>query len=238
MIGIFLWAAYGTGITKSSEQQIRDALEGSPALSQFLGTYLREAGYGFVSLVVFVFVSIAVTLYALIRANEWPTEQDHGRLDIVLSTPQPRWRVAVQWYVTALIAFVLLALANAAGVITGSAITHLGLSVSRVIGASLALVPPMALIAAAVYALGARLRAAVDLEIVGAYLGIAFFMDLLHSTLNLPAWTQNLSIFTAYGTPIIDGVNWTNAGVMLLLAALFTGIGVYLFQTGDIRQGG
>jgi ABC-2 type transport system permease protein len=238
MIGIFLWAAYGTGITKSSEQQIRDALQGSPALSQFLGTYLREAGYGFVSLVVFVFVSIAAAVYALIRANEWPTEQDQGRLDIVLSTPQPRWRVAVQWYVTALIAFVLLALANAAGVIMGSSITHLGLSVSRVIGASLALVPPMAVIAGAVYALGARLRATVDLEIIGAYLGIAFFMDLLHSTLNLPAWTQNLSIFTAYGTPIIDGVNWTNAGVMLLLAALFTGIGVYLFQTGDIRQGG
>jgi len=104
--------------------------------------------------------------------------------------------------------------------------------------ASLALVPPMALVASAVYALGARLRSTIDLEIVGGYLGIAFFMDLLRSALKLPNWTQHLSIFTAYGTPIADGVNWTSISVMLLLAALFTGIGVYLFQTGDIRQGG
>jgi ABC-2 type transport system permease protein len=238
MLGIFLYAAYGTGITKSSEQQIRDALQGSPALTQVIGEYLKESGYGFVSLVVFVFVAITAMLYALIRANEWPAEQDHGRLDIVLSTPQPRWRVAVQWYGTALVAFVLLALANAAGVILGSSATQLNLDAGRVLGASLALVPPMALIAGAVYALGARLRATVDLEIVGAYLGIAFFMDLLRSSLHLPGWTQQLSIFTAYGTPIVNGVNWTSAGVMLLLAALFTGLGVYLFQTGDVRQGG
>ena len=159
-------------------------------------------------------------------------------MDIVLSTPQPRWRVALQWYGTALVGFILLALANALGIIVGSAATGLTLDAGRVFAASLALVPPMALIAGAVYALGARLRSTVDLEIVGAYLGIAFFMDLLRSALKLPSWTQHLSIFTAYGTPIIDGVNWISVGVMLLLAALFTGIGVYLFQTGDIRQGG
>jgi ABC-2 type transport system permease protein len=238
MLGIFLYAAYGTGIAKSSEQQIRDLMQQSPALRQILGDSLLEASGGFVSFVVFVIVSIAAALYALIRANEWPADQDNGRLDIVLSTPQPRWRVAVQWYGTALVAFVLLALANAAGVLLGAALTHLTLDTGRVIAASLALVPLMALIAGAVYALGARLRATIDLEIVGAYLGIALFMDLLRSSLHLPGWTQRLSIFTAYGTPVVDGINWAGAGAMLLLAALFTGIGIYLFQTADVRQGG
>jgi ABC-2 type transport system permease protein len=238
MLGVFLYATYGTGIAKSSEQQIRDLMQQSPALRQILGDSLLEAGSGFVSFVVFVIVSIAAALYALIRANEWPADQDNGRLDIVLSTPQPRWRVALQWYLTALIAFVLLALANAGGVLLGAALTHLTLDTGRVIGASLALVPPMALIAGAVYALGARLRATVDLEIVGAYLGIAFFMDLLRSSLHLPGWTQHLSIFTAYGTPIVNGINWIGAGAMLLLAALLLGIGLYLFQTGDVRHGG
>lgn len=238
LLGVFLYAAYGAGIVKSSEQQLRDALQGSPALTQLFGANLLQTDYGFVSLIVFLFVAIAAMLYALVRANEWPAEQDSGRLDMVLSAPQPRWRVALQWYGTALIAFVLLALAAAIGVIIGAAVTHLTLDTSRVLAASLSLVPPMALIASAVYALGARLRSTVDLEIVGAYLGIAFFVDLLRSTLHLPGWTQRLSVFTAYGTPIVDGVNWVAMTVMLLLAALFTAIGVWLFQTGDVRQGG
>ncbi len=238
MLGIFLYAAYGAGIVKSSEQQLRDVIKGSPAFAQLFGTNLLATDYGFASLVVFLIVSIAVMLYALIRANDWPVHQDNGRLDIVLSTPQPRWRVALYWYGTALVGFILLALANALGVIVGAAVTSLTLDAGRVFAASLALVPPMALIAAAVYALGARLRSTIDLEIVGSYLGIAFFMDLLHSALKLPDWTRHLSVFTLYGTPIVDGINWASSGVMLLLAALFIGIGVYLFQTGDIRQGG
>ena len=238
MLGVFLYAAYGTGIVKSSEQQLRDAIGGSPAFAQLFGANLLATDYGFVSLAVFLIVSIAAMLYALIRANDWPANQDNGRLDIVLSTPQPRWRVALQWYATALVGFILLALATALGIMVGSAATGLTLDVGRVFAASLALVPPMALIAGAVYALGARLRSTVDLEIVGGYLAIAFFMDLLRSSPKLPGWTQHLSIFTAYGTPITDGVNWASVGVMLLLAALFTGVGVYLFQTGDIRQGG
>ena len=238
MLGVFLYAAYGAGIVKSSERQLRDAIAGSPAFTQLFGANLLATDYGFVSLAVFLIVSIAAMLFALIRANDWPANQDNGRLDIILSTPQPRWRVALQWYATALVGFVLLALANALGIIVGAAATDLTLNVGRVLAASLALVPPMALIAGAVYALGARLRSAVDLEIVGGYLGIAFFMDLLRSALKLPHWTQQLSIFTAYGTPITDGVNWASVGVMLLLAALFTGMGVYLFQTGDLRQGG
>jgi ABC-2 type transport system permease protein len=238
MLGVFLYAAYAAGIVKSSEQQLRDLINGSPTFAHVFGTNLLATDYGFVSLAVFLIVSIAAMLYALIRANDWPANQDNGRLDIVLSTPQPRWRVALQWYGAALVGFILLALANALGIMVGAAATGLTLGTGRVFAASLALVPPMALIAAAVYALGARLRSTVDLEIVGAYLGIAFFMDLLRSALKLPGWTQHLSIFTAYGTPITDGVNWTGVGVMLLLAALFTAIGVYLFQTGDLRQGG
>jgi polyether ionophore transport system permease protein len=238
MLGVFLYTAYGAGIVKSSERQLRDAIAGSPAFAQLFGANLLATDYGFVSLVVFLIVSIAAMLYALIRANNWPADQDNGRLDIVLSTPQPRWRVALQWYGTAVIGFILLALASAFGVMVGAAATHLTLDTGRVFAASLSLVPPMALIAGAVYALGARLRSAVDLEIVGAYLGIAFFMDLLGDTLHLPGWVRHLSLFTAYGTPIVNGVNWPGIGVMLLLAALFTGIGVYLFQTGDVRQGG
>lgn len=238
MAGIFLYAAYGTGITQSSAEQLQQAMRGSPALAQLLGANATSTTSGFLSFVVFLIVSIAAMLYALTRAANWPADHDNGRLDIVLSTPEPRWRIALRSYGAALVGFVLLTLACAAGIVVGAFATRLPLDTGRVFAAALALAPPMALIAAAVYALGARLRAGVTVGIVGAYLGVAFFAELFRSFLRLPGWVRQLSIFTAYGAPIVDGVNGVSVAVMLLLAALLVGIGVALFQTGDIRQGG
>jgi putative exporter of polyketide antibiotics len=157
---------------------------------------------------------------------------------MVLSTPHPRWQVALQSYLAAIIGFVLLALATTAGVLAAALVTHLAIDAGRVLAASLAFVPPMAVVASAVYALGARLRSGAVMGIVGAYLGLAFFMDLLRSFLNLPSWILHLSVFNAYGQPMLNGIDWTASITMLALAVLFAAAGIYLFQTGDLRQGG
>jgi ABC-2 type transport system permease protein len=237
-LGVALYGAYGAGIAKSSEQQLRDVLKGSPALARLLGPNLLATDYGFLALIGYLLISIVVMLYALIRANTWPADQDNGRIDIILSTPQRRRNVALASYGAALVAFLLLAVAHVIGILAGAGATHLTLAAGRVAGASLAFVPPMAVIAGAVFLLGARLRSGVVAEIVGGYLGLAFFMDLLRTVLHLPTWIQHLSVFSAYGTPIVDGVSGIRVCVMLALAALFTGIGVALFQTADVRQGG
>ena len=237
-LGIFIYAAYGSGIAKSSEDQLREALKGSPLVSKMFGDALLQSNNGFLSLIVFLFAAIIAMLYALIRANQWPSDQDNGRLDMVLSTPHARWKVALQSYLAAFVAFLVLAVATGTGVMAASWATHLTIDAGRVYGASLAFIPPMALIAGAVYALGARLRSGTVLGIVGSYLVLAFFMDLLRSLLNFPSWVDNLSIFNAYGQPMLDGVRWTASGTMLGLAILFIAIGVYLFQIGDLRQGG
>lgn len=237
-LGIFIYAAYGSGIAKSSEQQLRDALHGSSVASTLFRDALLASSNGFLSLIVFLFASIVAMLYALMRAGDWPSDQDNGRLDLVLSTPHPRWQVALQTYSAAVIGFVLLAIATAGGVLAAAAATHLTVDTGRVFAASLAFIPPMAVVAGAVYALGARLRSGAVMGIVGAYLAVAFFMDLLKSLLNLPGWIERLSLFNAYGQPMLDGVNWMTSATMVALAILFTAAGIYLFQTGDLRQGG
>jgi ABC-2 type transport system permease protein len=237
-LGIFLYAVYGAGITKSSGDQLRDVFRGSEELNKILGNDLLASNAGLISLFVFLLLNIVVLLYALVRANGWVSDQDNGRLDLLLSTPQPRWKVALQSYGATLIAFVVLALALAVGITIGAVATGLSLSLGKVFGASLALLPPMALVAGAVYALGARFRSNVVLSAVGGYLGLAYFFDLLWAYLGLPGWMHNLSIFSAYGTPVVDGVNWLASLVMFALAALATAVGIYLFQTGDLRQGG
>jgi ABC-2 type transport system permease protein len=217
---------------------MRDAFKGSKELNKLLGKDLLATNAGLISLFVFLLITIVALLYALVRANAWVSDQDNGRLDMLLSTPQPRWKVATQSFGATLIAFVVLTLALALGITLGAVATGLSLSLGKVFGASLALLPPMALVAGAVYALGARFRSNVVLGAVGGYLGAAFFFDLLWAYLGLPGWLHNLSIFSAYGTPIVDGVNWLASLVMLALAAIATVAGIYLFQTGDLRQGG
>jgi ABC-2 type transport system permease protein len=237
-LGIFLYATYGAGITKSSGDQLRDAFQGSAELNKILGNDLLASNAGLIALFVFLLITIVALIYALVRANGWVSDQDNGRLDMLLSTPLPRWKVAAQSYGASLIAFVVLTLALAVGITLGAVATGLSLSLGSVFGASLALLPPMALVAGAVYALGARFRSNVVLSAVGGYLGVAYFFDLLWAYLGLPGWMHNLSIFSAYGTPIVDGINWLASLVMLGLAAIATVVGIYLFQTGDLRQGG
>jgi len=237
-LGVFIYALYGAAITNSSSTQLRDVFQGSSVFNQLVGPTLMASNNGFVAFIVFLFIAIVLLIYALVRANEWVSDQDNGRLDIVLSTPQPRWKVAVQSYCATLINCVILALALAGGVALGAVATNLKLDMGNVFVASFALLPPMALVAGAVYALGARLRSTVVMSIVGGYLGVAFFIDLLWSYLGLPRWVHHLSLFSDYGTPMIDGVNWASSLTMLVLALLAAGIGVYLFHTGDLRQGG
>ena len=220
--GIFVYAAYGSGIAKSSEQQLRNALQGSSVASKLFGDTLLASNNGFLSLIVFLFASIVALLYALIRAGEWPEDQDNGRLDLVLSTPHPRWQVALQTYAAAFTGFVLLALATGVAVLAAAFVTHLTVDTGRVFAASFAFIPPMAVVSGAVYALGARLRSGAVMGIMGTYLTVAFFIDLFRSILNLPSWIGHLSLFNAYGQPMLDGVNWTASGTMVVLAVLLT----------------
>ncbi len=237
-LGVFVYAAYGSGIAKSSEQQLRDLLKGSSFASKVFSQTLLNSNNGFLSLIVFTFTAIVLMLYALMRASEWPSDQDNGRLDMVLSTPQTRWWVALESYLAVLVGFVVLVVATGAGVIVAAQITNLTIDAGRVFMASFAFIPPMMVVSGAVYLLGARLRSGQVVGIVGTYLGVAFFVDLLRSLLNFPAWMLHLSIFNAYGTPMLTGFDWVSSGVMLAVGLLFTCAGIYLFQTGDLRQGG
>jgi len=237
-LGVFLYAAYGAAITKSSGDQLRDIYRNAGALDQMVGSNLFANDNGLISFMVFMILSIVVAIYALVRTNGWVSDQDEGRLDLILSTPQPRWKVAMQTYAAILIGFVVQVLAAAIGVSLIGLATGLDLDYGGIVVASLSFLPLMALIAGAVYALGARFRSGVVLATVGGYLGIAFFVDLIWTYLGLPGWMHNLSIFSAYGTPIVDGVNLLASLIMLALAAIATAAGIYLFQNGDLRQGG
>jgi ABC-2 type transport system permease protein len=235
-LGVFVYAAYGSGIAKLSEQQLRELLRGSSLGTERFAQQLLASNNGFLSLMVFTFASIVVMLYALMRSAEWPSNQDNGRLDMILSAPHHRWSVALQTYLAALFGFVVLALATGTGVVFATLITHMTIDTGRVFAASFALVPPMTVVAGAVYLLGARLRVGTVMGVVGAYLSGALLIELVGSLLNFPSWVLRLSIFDAYGRPMLTGFDWVSSGTMLAIGLAATAAGILLFQTGDLVE--
>lgn len=238
LLGIFVWGLYGTSIVTSTKQALAQIFSSSDLIKKLFTGVDVATNNGFLSIMVFLTISLTLVIYALIRASDWIADQDNGRVDMVLATPQPRWAVALETFAAMVVAFVAATLANWLGILIGAASTGLQVDAMRVLAASLAFLPPMLIIAGLVFALGSRLRSSMVLGIVGLYLGASFLVDLLRSFLSLPDWVQHLSIFSAYGQPIIDGIDATSIVIQLAIAAVLVAIGVTIFQTSDTRQGG
>jgi ABC-2 type transport system permease protein len=61
-------------------------------------------------------------------------------------------------------------------------------------------------------------------------------MTLLASSLKLPNWVTHLSIFDAYGSPLIDGLKWGNIAIVLVVTVVALALAVYRFSQKDIAR--
>ena len=73
------------------------------------------------------------------------------------------------------------------------------------------------------------------LGIVTAYLVLSYLQESLEGNIQFPNWFLSLSIFHLYGSPVFQGMNWTNflgmtgVGIALLI------IGLLQFRSADIE---
>jgi putative exporter of polyketide antibiotics len=88
-----------------------------------------------------------------------------------------------------------------------------------------------------VYALAGRLRYTPLLNILTAYLVLAYAEELLEGMIKFPAWLMSFSIFHLYGNPVFLGMNWGNFLGMSGVAALLLLIGLVQFRSADIKLG-
>jgi ABC-2 type transport system permease protein len=193
-VGIAGFAVWMVIVVQNIEQKLATIYESSP----FLKTLLAKVGGSNVftnaSILssLFIFLPLLLMAFAVTGSSSWAADEEEGRLELVLATPQPRLQVVLGRFAALTTATI------AIGVVTL-------LAGGNVAAATLGMIPLGLLVAAIGYLLAGWVHAAIDTGILSFLLVIWFFITFIGPDLNLPDATLRLSAFYYYGTPLLHG---------------------------------
>jgi ABC-2 type transport system permease protein len=237
IVGLVIYAGWVTILARSMEGLLRTIYANAPTLARLFGGQDIGTNAGFLAGAVFAFVPVVTVIFALAQALTFATDLDRGRMELILSTPMPRYRIALERFAAVCAVAVAAPLAIWLSVLAGAFLTDLSVDAGHVLAASFGVLPLELIVAALVYVLAGRLRAGAILGIVGTFVALAFFAELLHAVLNLSDWVMSLSIFHQYGSPITDGWQWRPFVTMLGIAAVLLTLGLVQFTRSDVERG-
>ncbi len=202
------FAGWMVVVVKQTEATLATMYAGSP----FLKVLITKVGGGDIATnatilsAFFTFLPLLLMAFAVTQANRWSADEEDGRLELVLSTPQSRLRVLLGRFAALTTATVMIGVLTLAATALASAATGLQLDGGNVAAATLSMIPLGLLVAAIGYLLSGWLRTAVDTGLLSFLLVIWFFISFIGPELNLPDATLRLSVFYYYGTPLLHGL--------------------------------
>jgi ABC-2 type transport system permease protein len=237
LVALVLYAGWVTMLARSMESLLRNIYAGAPTLARLFGGQDIGTNAGFLAGAVFAFVPVVTVIFSLIQALAFATDLDRGHMELVLSTPTSRSRIVLERFGAVLVAAFAAPSAIWLSIMVGAYLTHLSVDADHVLAASFGILPLELIAVSLVYALVGRLRAATILGVVGAFIALAFFDQLLHAMLNLPDWVLSLSIFHQYGSPITDGWQWRPFVTMLGEAFALLTLSLVQFTRSDVKRG-
>ncbi len=163
---------------------------------------------------------IAVGFAAATFVSKWASDEEDGRLEMVLGTPMARTRWVVAGGTAALLATVVTTVLFAAGIGLGSAVGGLASGEAMLGCASLGLYA--AAIVGIGVAVGGVWRASIAAEIAALVVVATYLLDLVAPALNLPDWLHQLALTAHFGKPMVG--EWDMVGVVACLALAVGGI--------------
>jgi polyether ionophore transport system permease protein len=202
------FAGWMVVVVKQTEAQLANIYAGSP----FLKDLLTKVGGGDVVTnatilsSLFVFLPLLLMAFAVTQANRWSADEEDGRLELVLSTPQPRLQVLLGRFAALTTATIIMAVLTLAAAAVAAAATGLQLNGGNLAAATLSMIPLGLLVAALGYLLSGWLRTAIDTGLLSFLLVIWFFITFIGPDLNWSDAVLRLSAFYYYGTPLLHGL--------------------------------
>jgi ABC-2 type transport system permease protein len=227
------WMVYAVQLI---ETKLATLLSGSPAFTSLiknLGGGDVSVNAGFLS-AMFFFLPLFVMAFAVTQVNRWSADEQDGRLELVLATPQPRPAVLLGRFAalaTATVAISVITLIASAGAAVAAG---LNVDSGHLAAATLGVIPLGLLIAAIGYLAAGWLRTAADTGLLSFLLAAWFFISFIGPELKLPDTTLRLSAFYYYGTPLLHGLQVTSVLGVLAVAAVALGLGTLRFANKDI----
>jgi ABC-2 type transport system permease protein len=235
-VGIAGFAGWMVVVVQQMEARLSALFSSSPTAA----TLIRNLGGADASLnasflsAMFVLLPLALMAFAVTQVNRWSADEQDGRLDLVLTTPQPRlWvllgRFAALGSATVVIGLITLLVSAGAAAATG-----LKLDSGNLAAATLGMIPLGLLVAAIGYLASGWLRTAAETGLLSFLLVIWFFISFIGPELRLPDATLRLSAFYYYGTPLVHGLELGPMLGVVAVAALALAAGALRFVRKDI----
>src|SRR5229473_5036974 len=207
-LGIAGFAAWMVVVVK----QIEGQLETLSASSSLLKDLITKIGGGDVNFnatllsALFVLLPLLLMAFAVTQANRWAADEEEGRQELVLATPQPRLAVLLARFGALTTATVIIGVLTLALTALAAASSGLALDGGNLAAATLSIIPLGLLLAALGYLFSGWLRTAADTGLLSFLLVIWFFITFIGPGLNWPDTTLRLSAFYYYGTPLLHGL--------------------------------
>jgi ABC-2 type transport system permease protein len=236
-LGIAGMAAWTLVAVKQTEAQLATIYESSPVLKDMM----TKVGGGAITSAtmlsaMFVFLPLLLMAFAITQASRWSADEEDGRLELVLSTPQPRLRVLLGRFAALTTATIIIGVLTQAASVLALAATGLKLDGGNLTAATLSIIPLGLLMAAIGYLLSGWLRTAIDTGLLSFLLVIWFFISFIGPGLNWPDATLRFSAFYYYGKPLLDGLPLGSMLGVLGVAIVALALASVRFMSKDIAR--
>jgi ABC-2 type transport system permease protein len=230
-IGLGLVGALIAAIVGTMASQIeKDPNLSSTFSAIFKGYNLTSAG-GWLQLYVQLLL-IAAGFAAATFVSKWASDEEDGRLEMILATPLARARWVVAGGIAALLAIVVMTVLFAVGIGLGAASGGVAVG-DAMIGCAV-----LGLYAASVVGVGVAVggvwRTSIAAEIAAMVVLVTYLIDLVVPALNLPDWVHQLALTAHLGQPMVGVWDPFGIGACLLVAAGGIAIGAWGITRRDI----
>jgi len=230
MVSTALLALFMTSLAKS----VADLVNHIPIFRAYVSGQ-GDLNRAVISVFWFAMMPLVLGAFAITQVSRWTTDDTEGRLEMVLSEPVSRRRVALERAGALLVATTFIAVVGSAVTLWAADAQGISLGVESIALATALLLP----FGLAFGSLGAALagwipRATVLL--LSGYAVVSYFLTQFVPLFRWPQWVANLSIFYLYGTPLTTGVYWTGFWVLMAIIAIAMTIGLLSFQRRDLGR--
>ena len=214
-----------------------------PALQAFLGTDLSIATpAGFLSAEFFSWIPILLIVYAVIAGTgAIAGEENNGTLDLVLAQPLTRQSLLLQKAAATVIGSVAIVAIGYLGFAATIPFVAISISLSDAAVACANMLPITLLFFSLSLWLGAVLpnRATASAGAVGVATA-AYFLNSVATGIDALRDLRYASPFYYYGAglPLLHGIEWSHAGVLLSISALLVVLALRTFTRRDVSTGG
>lgn len=236
-VGLAAWAVSSLllgALMVAVVKSLVDALFADPTIAKLFQTVVPGPPYA--TMLGFAWLSFTLLIlagYAVVRVSRWSTQDQEGRVEMLLSTPVSRSRVVVERAVEFALASLVIVVGGYLGVLAKLPASGITLDAGRVLVAT-ALLWPFALAFGGLGVAVASRWPRIAVPLLAGFAIVEYVLGRPGAALQGPNWMANLSVFHLYGNPLVGSISWTPAFSMLLVFAAGFGVALLLMRQRDV----